>query len=103
MSNPKLSLEILSGPLDGHVMTLETETSWSKEGEEALSFPWDEELGVPQARIFPEGGRWWLKGYDAPHGTYCISRGERIEEKAQVEDGDMLKASGTWMLVCKIE
>jgi hypothetical protein len=103
MRNPKLNLEILNGSLDGYVVTLETETIWGKEGEGPLIFPWDTELGAPQARFFLEGGNWWIEGSNAPHETYCANRGKRIEGKIQIEEGDLLKASDTWLLVNQIE
>jgi hypothetical protein len=103
MSDPKLSLEILNGPLDGQVVTLEAETTWGKEGEGPLIFPWDRELGTPQARFFPQGEGWWLEGHSAPHGTYCVNRGERVEGKVQLEAGYLLKASDTWLLVRQTE
>jgi len=85
MSNPKFSLEVLSGPLDGRIITLEGETHWDAEGDGPLSFPWDTELGDPQARFFCEEGEWWLEGYDAPHGTYRLTReGEGISEAVGV-------------------
>ncbi|MCP4373505.1 MAG: hypothetical protein GY797_36190 [Deltaproteobacteria bacterium] len=81
---------------------METETLWGKEVDSPLSFPWDTELGSPQARFFPEEGRWWIEGYEAPHGTYNINRQQRIEEKKQIEKGDFLKASDTWLIVNKV-
>jgi hypothetical protein len=103
MSDLKLSLELLNGPLDGQVVTLETEATWGKEGKGPLIFPWDTELGTPQARFFVEGESWWLEGHSAPHGTHCVNRGERVEGKTQLEAGDLLKASDTWLLVSQIE
>jgi hypothetical protein len=99
----KLSLEMLNGPLDGYVVTLETEANWGKEGEGPLSFPWDSELGEKQARFFPEAGKWWIEGYDAPQGTYCINHQRRIQKKMQLEKGDLLKASDTWLKVNMME
>ncbi len=98
----KLSLEILNGPLDGQIVTLETETVWGKEGDSPLSFPWDTELGTPQARFFPKAEKWWIEGYEAPHGTYCLNREQRIEEKKHIEQGYLLKASETWLMVSQI-
>lgn len=103
MSNPKLNLEVLNGPLDGHLVTLEAETVLGKEGEGSLVFPWDTELGTPQARFFLEEGIWWIEGYNTPHKTYCANRKKPIEEKMQLEKGDLLKASDTWLLVSQIE
>lgn len=102
MSEGQLVLEILSGPLDGAITTLETEAKWSRAGDGPLAFPWDVELGEPQARFTAEEGGWWLEGLDAPHGTYRINREERIKEKVQLERGDILKASNTWLSVRQV-
>jgi hypothetical protein len=99
-----LKLEVLSGPLDGTTITLETDVEWSRAGggETPLTFPWDTELGDPQARFIvdAEEGRWYLEGLDAPHGTYRVNREERLTgKKVQVKGGDIIKASQTWLLV----
>ena len=100
MSRPRLTLELVSGPLDGHQVVLENEAKWTKEGQGALAFPWDSELGSPQARFFLKGRTWRLEGYDAPHGTYLDM--ERVKRKVQLGEGDLLKASQTWMLVVSV-
>lgn len=98
-----LTLEILSGPLDGAVVELEEDTAWCKAGAGPLAFPWDSELGDPQARFTIEEDGWRLEGVDAPHGTYCINREQRVTGKTvSVAQGDILKASETWLLVQKI-
>lgn len=98
-----LTLEVLSGPLDGTPITLESDTEWSRAGEDRLSFPWDVELGEPQARFTVEEGHWHLEGLDSPHGTYRINREERLTgKKVQLEGGDILKASNTWLLVRQV-
>jgi hypothetical protein len=99
MNGNGLTLELLTGPLDGHTVVLKEETMWGKNNAGPLAFPWDEELGDPQARFFPEDGQWWLEGYQARHGTYCVRREGRVEERVQIEEGDVLKASETWMRV----
>ena len=98
-----MQLEILNGPLDGQIITIETEALWGKAGDNPLSFPWDAELGDKQARFFIDNGIWWIEGYEAPHGTYCLNRQIKIEEKTQIQQGDFLKASETWMLVNQID
>lgn len=100
MSANNLVLEILSGPLDGAPITLETEAEWSRTGETPLGFPWDAELGQPQARFTVEDDGWYLEGLDAPHGTYRVNREERVTgKKVQLKGGDILKASQTWLLI----
>lgn len=100
MSDHNLVLEVLSGPLDGALITLEAEAVWSCSGETPLSFPWDAELGQPQARFTVEDDSWYLEGLDAPHGTYRVNREERVTgKKVQLEGGDIVKASQTWLLI----
>lgn len=103
MSAQHLTLEILSGPLDGTTVMLEAATEWSKTGAGSLAFPWDAELGTPQARFVPDAEGWRLEGVASPHGTYRMNSGERVTtETLQLSEGDILKASDTWMLVRKI-
>ena len=101
MSDKKLTMEILAGPLDGYIVILEEETVWGAKGEGPLSFPWDAELGERQARFFAEEGHWWLESYPARHGTYRNM--ERVDTSVQLEEGDLVKASAVWMLVHKLE
>ncbi len=101
MSNPKLSLEILNGPLDGQVITLADKTDWSKEGEGPLIFPWDEALGAPQARLFVAAAEWWLEVSSTRRSTRHNM--ERIEGKVPLAKGDLLKAAETWLLITEIE
>ncbi len=95
----ELELEVLSGPLDGRLVTLTKETEWSRAGEGDLSFPWDEELGEPQARFVVDKEGWWLEGLEAQRGTYRVKREEKVGEKVRLERKDLLKASRTWLAV----
>ncbi len=101
MSTPKLTLELLNGPLDGLSLTLEADTEWSSTGGGPLSFPWDEELGTPQARFQVETNRWSLAAL--PNKRSTRHNMERIEDKVPLEREDLLKASDTWLLINQIE
>lgn len=104
MNQPSLHLEILSGPLDGHTLQLAAKTTWTQAADTLLSFPWDSELSTPQARLYPEAGQWWLEpAAGTAHGTYCVNRNGRVEAKCQLESGDVLKASETWLRVAQID
>jgi len=103
VSKKSLILEILSGPLDGHQLTLKKDAKWSQKGKGPLIFPWDDELGEPQARLILEGDDWLIEGLKVRHGTYCLNRQEKIDEKVKLEKGDILKASDTWLLVSQID
>jgi len=92
-----LRLEVLSGPLDGHVIAVDEAVEWGRAGEGPLSFPWDTELGEPQARFTVDEEGWWLEEVEAAHGTYRVNRGEKVRGKVRLERGDLLKASGTWL------
>jgi hypothetical protein len=95
-----LTLEVLSGPLDGAAITLEAKADWSRAGKGRLSFPWDAELGAPQARFTLKDDGWHIEGLNVQHGTYRINCEERLTGKSvSLEDGDILKASQTWLLV----
>ena len=94
-----LTLEVLGGPLDGTPITLESDTEWSRVGETPLTFPWDTELGDPQARFTIEEDRWYLEGLDSSHGTYRVNHEERVTKKVRLASQDILKASNTWLLV----
>lgn len=103
MTAPKLALELLNGPLDGCIILLNEELILGAKGEGPLTFPWDLELGEPQARFFTKEGQWWLEGYPARHGTYRLNSQERIEEPVQLEAGDVLKASEVCLIVRQVE
>ena len=97
-----LTLEILNGPLDGSTITLTAETEWGQAGDGLLSFPWDKELGTPQARFVPDAQGWTLQGVNSPHGTYRVNSEEQeriTTETLQLAEGDILKASDTWLVV----
>jgi hypothetical protein len=95
----RLELEILSGPLDGHIVSLEAEAEWTAVGNGPLAFPWDQELGEPQARFAVDEQGWGLESRKSPHGTYRINQEEKVQGRVQLEKGDVLKASHTWLLV----
>lgn len=96
-----LVLECLNGPLDGFQIELTAATGWRSRGEGPLIFPWDAELGNPQARFFPQQEDWYLEGYKVtPHGTYRLSGEEKkITAAVRLEDKDVVVASKTWLLV----
>lgn len=101
----KLVVEMLSGPLDGATSDLDGEAEWSRAGAGPLAFPWDEELGTPQAHFRPMQDGWNLEPVKSPRGTYRmnVNGPERIAGAVAIEASDLLKASGTWLLVRTIE
>lgn len=101
MSAPQLTLEIVSGPLDGLEITLKETAEWGRSGDRPLSFPWDEELGAPQARFLVETERWWME--PLPNGRSTRHNMEPIEGKVPLAKGDLLKATNTWLLITEIE
>lgn len=100
MNQPKLILEIASGPLDGQVVTLVAETEWHKMGDGPLSFPWDTELGTSQARFILVAGAWWLEPIGGTRSTR--RNGELIQAKVKLAEEDVLKAANTWLKVKQI-
>jgi hypothetical protein len=98
----KLEVEILTGPLDGYIITLEIETELTRLTGGLLAFPWDDELGQPQCRFIFDGVKWLIEPNDSPHGTYILNRDIKLSEKIIVQKGDLLKASRTWMIIRNI-
>jgi hypothetical protein len=96
---PTLHLEVLNGPLDGATVALSQATEWTAAGQGPLSLPWDEELGQPQAHFRPDENGWTLTGQKVAHGTYRVNTDEKVTASVPLESGDLLKASGTWLLV----
>ena len=99
---PHLILEVLSGPLDGAVVRLQADAQWSRAADGLLAFPWDDELGMPQARLVADEQGWSLESVTSPHGTYRANQEERVEGRIQLAQGDVLKASRTWLVVRQI-
>lgn len=97
--NPKFELEILAGPLDGCIISLEAETEWTRKAGGLLSFPWDEELGEPQAHFKPVEDGWKLEGTNAKRGTHILRKDEEDHLPVILQPGDIIKASSTWLYV----
>jgi hypothetical protein len=99
----KLVLQVLNGPLDGAVLTLQSDTAWSCAGSGPLVFPWDDELGKPQACFIADEQGWSLQSFKSPHGTHRMNQRERLTEgRIQLAEGDLLGASSTWLLVHQV-
>lgn len=100
----KLEVEILTGPLDGHIVTLVGDTEWTRSaGSILLTFPWDDELGQPQSHFIIEDDKWLIEPCDSLHGTYILNRELKLSEKTILQEGDILKASRTWMRIKSIK
>ena len=97
-----LEIEVLSGPLDGATIELHEPEDWTRTCAGPLAFPWDPELGTPQARFVPDEHGWTLEAIPSKHGTYRITSNERIEGTVRLEPKDVLKASTTWLLVRRV-
>ena len=99
-----LELEVLNGPLDGAIISLQSETDWTSAADGLLAFPWDEELGQPQARFRPGEAGWSLEGLETLHGTYLIGQdgAEKIMGFCELGEGNVLKASSTWLFIRRI-
>jgi hypothetical protein len=98
-----LELEVMSGPLDGHVVSLQADAEWTAAENGPLTFPWDDELGKPQARLTRDEQGWSLESIKSRHGTHRVNRDETVQGRIRLETGDVLKASCTWLIVRRIE
>lgn len=97
-----LELEILSGPLDGYVLLLETITEFTRKPGSLLSFPWDEGISEPQARFIPYTAEWQLEGGNTKRGTHLLRQEQEVSLPVVLQVGDVVKASNTWMRIKNI-
>lgn len=102
---PDLIIEFINGPFDGYRVVLSHDTEWVKEGDSPLAFPWDNDLGMPQARFYQKDGEWFIDNMpNNIHGTYCldnnnIQKSTKIQEKFLLGAGMVLRASKTWLRI----
>jgi hypothetical protein len=102
MSVKQLTIEILSGPLDGAKLILDSETEWTSKAGSLLSFPWDAELGSPQALFKPTTSGWQLEGTNAKRGTHILRHDTEDRLPVVLQVDDIVKASSTWMRIKNI-
>lgn len=95
----KLELEILSGPLDGQVVTITADSDWTRLPGSLLSFPWDDELGAPQARFVLAAEGWQLQPAKARRGTHLLRADAEDQLPIALQTDDVVKASATWLKV----
>jgi hypothetical protein len=99
-TSAQLTLEILSGPLDGCIISLDSSADWTSEPGSPLSFPWDEELDAPQAQLKPDRDGWTLHPTPATRrNTHLLRPDSEARLPAALQPGDILKAGNTWLLV----
>jgi hypothetical protein len=105
MSTSLLRIELLNGPLDGHIIMVSHGTSWSREGSGVASFPWDNQLGAPQGHFVCVQGGWLFQhagGRDSKLAR-IMNRTSTDSFHLRLECGDILFAGTTWMMVCGSE
>lgn len=97
-----LELEILSGPLDGHIVSLNSATEWTRKLDSPLSFPWDTELGEPQAYFKSSENGWQLESANTRRGTHVLRQEAEVRLPVILQVDDVIKAGNTWMRIKSI-
>lgn len=96
----QLTLEILSGPLDGCIISLDSPTDWTIQAGSPLSFPWDDELDAPQAQFKPGRNGWILHPTpETRRNTHLLRQDSEPQLPTALHPGDLLNAGNTWLLV----
>jgi hypothetical protein len=99
-ASAQLTLEILSGPLDGCIISLDSSADWTGQAGSPLSFPWDKELDAPQAQLKPGRNGWTLHPTPATRrNTHLMRPDSEPRLPTTLQTGDLLKAGDTWLLV----
>ncbi len=94
-----LILIVAGGPDKGRIyeLTDQTEVLLGREGE--LVQLNDPKASRKHARLWAEGGRWYLEDLGSKHGTYRNHK--KVERKTALKDGDYLQVGSTILVLAR--
>lgn len=89
----KVTLEVLSGPMDGHVFQF---TNHGELGREAqLRIAVDRFISRRHARLDVQGAQVILEDLRSTNGTFV--EGDRLEGKTELHNGQLFRIGRTWL------
>lgn len=89
----KITLEIVSGPMDGHVFQFNHSVDIGREGKVKLSF--DRFVSRRHAQIEVQGARVVLEDLKSTNGTFVDD--QRLDGKVDLRHGQVFRIGRTWM------
>lgn len=91
----RVKLEVLSGPLDGHIFQFNGTTDIGREGKLKLAI--DRFVSRRHAILELRGGSVYLEDLASTNGTFIDD--ERLEGTTQLSNGKVFRVGRTWLQI----
>ena len=92
----RLKLEVLSGPLDGHLFEFNHTVDIGREGK--LKIATDRKISRRHAQIEVRDPRVFLEDLGSTNGTFVDE--ERLTGRVELQNGKLLRLGRTWLQIC---
>ena len=89
----RIQLEVLGGPLDGHIFQFNKRVQIGREGEIPLGV--DRFISRRHAIVEPVSGGVVLEDLNSTNGTFV--NGERVQGRVQLQNGQTFIVGKTWL------
>ncbi len=91
----RVNLEVLSGPLDGHIFQFTSTSDIGREGKLQLSV--DRFVSRRHAVVEVQGASVYLEDLASTNGTFIDD--ERLEGRAPLSNGKVFRVGRTWLKI----
>lgn len=91
----RVKLEVISGPMDGHIFQFNHNVDLGREAQ--LRIPKDRFISRRHVSIEVQGVRLFLEDLGSTNGTFIDE--ERLEGKAELRNGQVFRVGRTWLEV----
>ncbi len=89
----RIQLEVLGGPLDGHLFQFNNKVHIGREGEIPITI--DRFVSRRHATLEPQAGGVVLEDLNSTNGTFV--NGERLQGKTMLRNGQVFIVGKTWL------
>ncbi len=91
----RIKLEVVSGPMDGHIFQFNHNVDLGREGK--LRVPVDRFISRRHLCLEIDGSRLFVEDLNSTNGTFLDE--ERLEGKAELNNGQVFRVGRTWLEV----
>ncbi len=91
----KVTLEVTSGPMDGHIFQFNRHAEMGREAQLRISV--DRFISRRHARLECDANRVILEDLNSTNGTFV--EGERLEGRTELHNGQFFRIGRTWVLI----
>lgn len=92
----RIKLEVLSGPMDGHIFQFNHSTDIGREAR--LKLPVDRFVSRRHASIDIRGANVLLTDQNSTNGTFVDD--ERVQGTVELQNGKIFRIGRTWLEIC---